>query len=730
MTVMSLRMRLAFATAVLPAALSLAAPAAPAVAATARYEAETATISQGVVEANHLGFSGTGFVNYDNVVGSYVQWTVTASAPGTATLVVGFSNGTTTDRPMDITVNGALVADDLSFAPTANWDTWQTRTVTAAVVAGTNTVRATAVTANGGPNVDYLDVSVSGAGPDYQAEDAMISQGVVEANHLGYTGTGFVNYDNVIGSYVQWTVTADQAGPAGLTLRYANGTTANRPMDITVNGALVADELAFGPTADWDTWQTTTVTATLAAGANTVRASATTTGGGPNVDRLTVGAAPSGRIVTVSSIAQLQSAANAALPGDRIELTDGTYTVSSPIQLTRSGTATAPVTVAAQHTGAATLTGSAGFQLGTVAYVGIEGFRLTHAGGFSIPGSATHIRFTRNLVQISGSATNWVTVAGNDAEVDHNTFQHKSTEGVFLQITGAGAADMSQRAHIHHNYFFDHSFTGSNGGESIRLGYSYRQLASAYATVEYNLFEAANGDSEAISVKSSDNVIRYNTLRDSRGSIVLRHGNRNRVEGNMLLGGESGIRLYENDHVVVNNVIQGGTGQLIIGSGTMIDDTSGGTEHARADRALVAFNTIVGSGVLLDVGTGDPYGPDDCTFADNIFQGSGSGGAVNIDEGTNLHWQGNIVWAASGGEMPSGGYRSVNPLLAKDAAGLYRLSSATSPAIDTATGTFSQVTLDVDGQVRSSLKDVGADEYATSGNRRPLTTADVGALAP
>src|SRR6266540_3509899 len=121
MTVMSLRMRLAFATAVLPATLSLAAPAAPAVAATARYEAETATISQGVVEANHLGFSGTGFVNYDNVVGSYVQWTVTASAPGTATLVVGFSNGTTTDRPMDITVNGALVADDLSFAPTANW---------------------------------------------------------------------------------------------------------------------------------------------------------------------------------------------------------------------------------------------------------------------------------------------------------------------------------------------------------------------------------------------------------------------------------------------------------------------------------------------------------------------------------------------------------------------------------------------------------------------------------
>jgi hypothetical protein len=31
---------------------------------------------------------------------------------------------------------------------------------------------------------------------DYQAESASISQGVVEANHAGYTGTGFVNYDS------------------------------------------------------------------------------------------------------------------------------------------------------------------------------------------------------------------------------------------------------------------------------------------------------------------------------------------------------------------------------------------------------------------------------------------------------------------------------------------------------------------------------------------------------
>src|SRR6266542_2532851 len=45
--------------------------ATPSSAAAVRYEAESATISQGVVESNHAGFSGTGFVNYDRVVGGY-----------------------------------------------------------------------------------------------------------------------------------------------------------------------------------------------------------------------------------------------------------------------------------------------------------------------------------------------------------------------------------------------------------------------------------------------------------------------------------------------------------------------------------------------------------------------------------------------------------------------------------------------------------------------------------
>jgi endo-1,4-beta-D-glucanase Y len=253
-----------------------------------RYEAENATISQGVVESNHLNFSGTGFVNGDNVVGAYVQWTVNAAAAGTATFSIRYANGTTTNRPADIAVNGTVVAAASAFGSTTNWDTWATKTITAPVSAGANTLRVTATTVNGSANLDYLDVDVAVAATDYQAENAVISQGTVATNHTGYTGTGFVDYTNIAGSYVEWTVNQSAAGPASIAIRYANGTTVGRPMDIAVNGTVVAAAMNFPATANWDTWTTGTLTATLQAGANTVRATATTANGGPNVDKISV----------------------------------------------------------------------------------------------------------------------------------------------------------------------------------------------------------------------------------------------------------------------------------------------------------------------------------------------------------------------------------------------------------------------------------------------------------
>lgn len=246
-----------------------------------RYQAEDALISQGVVESNHAGYTGTGFVNLDNVTGSYLEFSVTAGSAGNATVAIRYANGTTANRPMS--VNGTT----LNFPPTGAWTTWGSASLTLPVVAGTNLIRLVSSTASGGPNLDCLDFAgPSGPAPvDYQAENAVISQGVVESNHTGYTGTGFVNLDNVVGSYVDFTVT----GPASaFVVRYANGTTTNRPMDVFVDGVLAVSAVSFNGTGAWTTWATKSIAATVGSGTHTIRLVSTTVNGGPNLDKISL----------------------------------------------------------------------------------------------------------------------------------------------------------------------------------------------------------------------------------------------------------------------------------------------------------------------------------------------------------------------------------------------------------------------------------------------------------
>jgi alpha-galactosidase len=122
-----------------------------------RYEAESASLSAGgTVDSNHAGFSGTGFANGANAVGSYVEWQVTGPA---SALTFGYANGTTAARPVDITIDGTVVATGVQFPPTGAWTTWSTVTRSSALTAGSHTVRVTATTADGPANLDYLDLA-------------------------------------------------------------------------------------------------------------------------------------------------------------------------------------------------------------------------------------------------------------------------------------------------------------------------------------------------------------------------------------------------------------------------------------------------------------------------------------------------------------------------------------------------------------------------------------------
>ncbi len=441
--------------------------------------------------------------------------------------------------------------------------------------------------------------------------------------------------------------------------------------------------------------------------------------------------------VSVSDLTALQTAIGEAKPGTTIEMRNGVYAVpdGAPIRIAGvRGWQNRPITIAAETVGGVTFTGAQSFVFADAHDVVISGFVLTQSTTLEIPADCSRITLSRNELTFADvEGLHWVMVRSDDSVVEYNHFHGKTTLGIFLGIEGAGTTAMARNTHVHHNLFADHHFAGSNGGEPIRLGVSPRALSSANALVEYNLFERANGDPEAISVKSSDNTLRYNTIRSSFGGIVLRHGNRTRVEGNHLIGGENGIRIYGNDHVIVNNSLVGLAGSaVVIGAGTVRDHYEGEpstsrTKNDAADRVLIALNTFAGNGDGIIGETHRPLEPHDAVIADNIIVGD-AGALARVPNSQGFTWSGNLLWgAAEDGDLPAAGFTRIDPSLEQDADGVFRITAA-SPAVNAATRSYDDVTReDIDGHRRRAVTDAGAHEYTPApGIRGPLDVEDVG----
>ena len=418
---------------------------------------------------------------------------------------------------------------------------------------------------------------------------------------------------------------------------------------------------------------------------------------------------------TVGSIAELQAKLATAKAGDTIVLRNGSYTTSAPITINRGGSAGAPIRVAAQTMGGVTIRGSHGFSVSApAAYVEIAGFVFMQASGTNqIGNGATHIRFTRNIFESTGDGA-YLTVAGDDAKVDLNEFRNKRTVGNMIDVRGTGS-QVAQRVHIHHNYFHDFGSPGENGAETIRFGLSGLSMSRGFGLIEHNLFVRCVGENEMFSIKSGSNIIRYNTLLDSPGAqLTLRHGNENQVYGNYLKGTD-GIRIFGDRHQVFSNYLEGNTGGINIGNGDgEVADGAALTSHDRPDDNVIAFNTLVNNNRnYYMTGRTNGLGARNTTFANNVIQGGGA--AASLDGPyTGGSWSQNVVWRTSSiGVMPTGTYESIDPLLQLDATGVYR-PRAGSPLIDSATGDFADVVVDIDGQPRVNRKDRGADEVSTA----------------
>jgi poly(beta-D-mannuronate) lyase len=440
----------------------------------------------------------------------------------------------------------------------------------------------------------------------------------------------------------------------------------------------------------------------------------------------------SAREISVPSLDGLRRALDAAKPGDRIILADGGYKADSPIPISAVGTPDEPIIIAAEHVGEVELTGAAGFRLEEpAAYVVLQGFVFTHeAGELQLGEGVHHCRITRNVFELAipdHGRARYLSVLGDDNEIDHNEFRNKSTEGQMLHVQGPGRRAMAERIWIHHNHFHDFRPSRRNNSSALHVGHSERSMTSAWTVVEHNLFERTQGENEgAICNKASDNVYRFNTLGEQSSELSLRHGKRCLVYGNYFLGG-NGLRFFSHDHRIYSNVFTNCRPAITIGNGGATIPPGPLTSHERPERVHIVHNTLVNNRENIRMqGRRRGLGATDIVIANNIIIGGRK--AANLDgpmEGA--QWADNILWDNDGGPggIPASGYGEIDPQLASSPAAFYKLLPS-SPAAAAARNDFPFVTTDVEGQPCGDKLIAGADQLSEEPATPPLTPTAVG----
>ena len=448
----------------------------------------------------------------------------------------------------------------------------------------------------------------------------------------------------------------------------------------------------------------------------------------------------------VSNPAQIASVMSTSLPGDTLTMTNGIWN-NVKIVFEGTGILNNPILLRVQTRDQVIISGSSNLKIGG-SYLIVDG--LIFKNGYNPSGDVVEFRKSDGTASNNCRLTNtsiidfsipdsltdnkWISLYGQYNRVDHCYIKGKSNSGTTLVVW---LSDQPNYHRIDHNYFGYRPVLGFNGGETIRVGTSEWSQYDSFSTVEYNYFEQCDGEIEIISSKSCGNIYRYNTFYKCAGTLTLRHGNRCTVEGNFFLQGNEdnsgGIRIIGEDHKVFNNYLENTAGSSLKTAITIMDGIPNSPLNGywQVKRAVVAFNTIVNCRYSLNIGAGysssQNMPPLDCVFADNLIFSTAAPLITYNDAPVNMTYEGNIFYGATLGITKPAGITIVDPRMKLSTGELWRPDSLTSPVINAAVGDFPFDTLDMDGQPRIGLKDIGADEISSAPVKlRPLTSADVG----
>jgi hypothetical protein len=259
------------------------------------------------------------------------------------------------------------------------------------------------------------------------------------------------------------------------------------------------------------------------------------------------------KTINVSSIASLKSEINKSVNGDIIVLADGEY-LNTSLTISKSN-----ITIKAATPGGVFLNGTndinidgdfitfSGFQftsgdigLNTIVEVNGDNNKLTQLN-FSEYYAQKYIRIK------DGSKYNQITYCNLEKK------PALAAIGCTIQISTSSRTPGYHK--IRYCSFKDYyGIGGDNGNEPIRIGLGAEYLNISRTIVEYCYFNNTGlGDSETISIKCQENVVRFCTFTNQQNAmLVFRNGDNNVAYSNFFINA-GGIRVKEADNIFCYN---------------------------------------------------------------------------------------------------------------------------------------------------------------------------------
>lgn len=240
-----------------------------------KYEAEVASMIGTSKDDDHDNYSGYGFVDNMEEIGSKIRFCVNADTAGSENLNIRYSNGSTDTKTVSLYVNGEDVKK-IELPALTDWDTWDNYEVAVTLDKGDNFIDLQYDSDDTGyVNFDYIELGIPSQEPldtpeKYQAEYAdLAGEASINDNHFFYSSTGFVDKIESIGASVSFDVTVPEAGYYNVLLRYANGNYNDSSLSIYRNNEKVKQTI-LPNFIGWETWGSKTEVIYLNQGDNNI----------------------------------------------------------------------------------------------------------------------------------------------------------------------------------------------------------------------------------------------------------------------------------------------------------------------------------------------------------------------------------------------------------------------------------------------------------------------------